>query len=129
MTEPGLSRNNSYLSGMYCVTGSIALAGEELIGADPGRLREVRGGEIGTIFQEPMTALNPMFTVGNQIAEAIRAHRRVSRKVAAGRVLELLETVGLADPRRISRSYPHELSGGQSQRAMIVMAISGSPAA
>jgi peptide/nickel transport system ATP-binding protein len=109
------------------VGGSIRLAGVELVGVRGARLREVRGGEIGTIFQEPMAALNPIFTVGNQISEAIRAHRKVSRGAAAARVLELLATVGLADTVRISRSFPHELSGGQLQRAMIAMAISCDP--
>ncbi|WP_051723614.1 dipeptide ABC transporter ATP-binding protein [Micromonospora chokoriensis] len=109
------------------VSGSITLAGTELIGAEPRLLREVRGGRIGTIFQEPMTALNPVFTIGDQIAEAIRAHRPVRRAAAAAQVLELLGTVGLDDPSRVARSYPHELSGGQLQRAMISMAISCDP--
>ncbi|HEY2669574.1 MAG TPA: ABC transporter ATP-binding protein [Rugosimonospora sp.] len=109
------------------VTGSIRLAGEELIGAAPRRLRQIRGGRIGTIFQEPTSALNPVFTVGNQIAEAIHAHRDCSRAAAHIRVRELLETVGIDDPRRVSHSYPHQLSGGQLQRAMIAMAISCEP--
>ncbi|GAB3934381.1 dipeptide ABC transporter ATP-binding protein [Micromonospora vulcania] len=109
------------------VSGSITLAGTELIGAEPELLREVRGGRIGTIFQEPMTALNPVFTIGDQIAEAIRAHRPVRRSAAAARVRELLATVGLDDTARVARSYPHELSGGQLQRAMIAMAISCDP--
>jgi peptide/nickel transport system ATP-binding protein len=111
------------------VGGSIRLDGDELIGADPGRLREVRGGRLGTIFQEPMSAWNPIFTVGSQVAEAIRAHRDLSRSRAAARVRELFTTVGLADPVRVARAYPHELSGGQLQRAMIAMAISCEPAA
>ncbi|MEH1163887.1 ABC transporter ATP-binding protein [Micromonospora sp. CPCC 205539] len=109
------------------VSGSITLAGTQLIGAEPRLLRDVRGGRIGTIFQEPMTALNPVFTIGDQVAEAIRAHRTVTRGAAAARVLELLATVGLDDPTRVARSYPHELSGGQLQRAMIAMAISCDP--
>jgi peptide/nickel transport system ATP-binding protein len=102
-------------------------AGVELIGAPPRVLRAVRGGEIGAVFQEPATALNPVFTVGYQIAEAIRAHRTVSRRAARARARELLGTVGLADPERIARAYPHELSGGQVQRATIAMAISCEP--
>ncbi|RZT79716.1 peptide/nickel transport system ATP-binding protein [Micromonospora violae] len=109
------------------VSGSITLAGTELIGAEPSLLRDVRGGQIGTIFQEPMTALNPVFTIGDQVAEAIRAHRPVTHSAANARVLELLATVGLDDPARVARSYPHELSGGQLQRAMIAMAISCDP--
>ncbi|NJC74096.1 ABC transporter ATP-binding protein [Planosporangium thailandense] len=109
------------------VRGSITLDGTELVGADPQRLRDVRGGRIGTIFQEPMTALNPVFTIGYQIAEAIRAHRDVTRSVATERVRDLLATVGLDEPDRVARSYPHELSGGQLQRAMIAMAISCDP--
>ncbi|GIH15562.1 ABC transporter ATP-binding protein [Rugosimonospora africana] len=109
------------------VTGSIRLAGEELVGADPGRLRQIRGGRIGTIFQEPTSALNPVFTVGDQIAEAIRVHRDYGRSTVRARVRELLDTVGLDAPERIARSYPHQLSGGQLQRAMIAMAISCEP--
>jgi peptide/nickel transport system ATP-binding protein len=129
------------------VGGSIRLDGEELLGAEPRLLRQVRGGRIGTVFQEPMAALNPMFTVGDQIAEAIRAHpgtidkhveagaagpperRRELRGAVSARVHELLRTVGLADPERIAKAYPHELSGGQLQRAVIAMAISCDPVA
>ncbi|MEV4348753.1 ABC transporter ATP-binding protein [Actinoplanes sp. NPDC049596] len=106
------------------VTGSITLEGEQLLGARPERLRELRGGKIGTIFQEPMTAFNPVFTIGNQIAEALRTHRRAAPKQ---RIHELLSIVGLDDPPRVARSYPHQLSGGQLQRAMIAMAISCDP--
>jgi peptide/nickel transport system ATP-binding protein len=115
------------LPGTATVTGSIELDGEELRGAAPARLRELRGGQIGTIFQEPMTAWNPVFTIGNQIEEAIRAHRALSHAAVRSRLHELLETVGLTDVDRIARSYPHELSGGQLQRAMIAMAISCDP--
>ncbi|MEV4757089.1 ABC transporter ATP-binding protein [Micromonospora sp. NPDC049559] len=116
------------LPGNARVSGSVSLAGTELIGAEPRLLREVRGGRIGTVFQEPMTALNPVFTVGDQIAEAIRTHRDLGRTAAAARVRELLALVGLDDPERVARAYPHELSGGQLQRAMIAMAISCDPA-
>jgi peptide/nickel transport system ATP-binding protein len=115
------------LPGTATVTGNIELDGEELLGAPPARLRALRGGQIGTIFQEPMTAWNPVFTIGNQIEEAIRAHRALSHSAVRARVRELLETVGLTDVDRIARSYPHELSGGQLQRAMIAMAISCDP--
>ena len=115
------------LPGNARLAGSIRLAGQELIGAAPDRLREVRGGQIGTVFQEPMSALNPIFTVGAQIGEAIRVHRPVTRTAAASRTLELLTLAGLPDPARVARAFPHELSGGQLQRAMIAMAISCDP--
>jgi peptide/nickel transport system ATP-binding protein len=111
-------------------TGSIRLQGEELIGADAGTLRRVRGGGIGTIFQEPMSAFNPMYRIGWQIAEAIRVHNgRMARSELRARITELLLSVGIVDPHRIARSYPHQLSGGQLQRAMIAMAISCEPVA
>ncbi|MGC3994046.1 MAG: ABC transporter ATP-binding protein [Propionicimonas sp.] len=114
------------------VTGSAVLdtperGRVELIGADPGTLRSVRGRRIGTVFQEPFTAFNPVLRLGDQIVEAIRAHRPVARAEALAEALALLERVGLPDPRRILRSYPHQVSGGQLQRTMIAMAISGRP--
>ncbi|MFG1992225.1 ABC transporter ATP-binding protein [Actinoplanes sp. NPDC048988] len=112
------------LPGTATVKGSITLEGEQLVGASAPRLRELRGGKIGTVFQEPMTAFNPVFTIRDQIAEALRTHKRVATKQ---KVHELLETVGLDDPARIARSYPHQLSGGQLQRAMIAMAVSCDP--
>ncbi|WP_027344196.1 dipeptide ABC transporter ATP-binding protein [Hamadaea tsunoensis] len=109
------------------VAGSIRLGDQELVGADRRLLRTVRGGRIGTVFQEPMSALNPMFTVGDQIAEAVAAHRPAGRDALRRRVRDLLELVGLPDPERIARAYPHELSGGQLQRAVIAMAVSCDP--
>jgi peptide/nickel transport system ATP-binding protein len=112
------------------VEGSIRLNGEELLGATGDRLRQVRGGRIGTIFQEPMNAFNPVVSIGSQIAEALRTHRMTPDRASTRlRVAELLRSVGLRDPERIVRSYPHELSGGQLQRAMIAMAISCDPVA
>ncbi|QGN35319.1 dipeptide ABC transporter ATP-binding protein [Microlunatus sp. Gsoil 973] len=112
------------------VSGSIRLAGDELVGAPVERLRRARGGQVGTIFQEPMSALNPVFRIGDQIAEAIREHHpQTGRQAALRRVIELLGMVEVADPARIAASYPHELSGGQLQRAMIAMAISNDPLA
>nr|WP_239579569.1 ABC transporter ATP-binding protein [Microlunatus panaciterrae] len=111
-------------------SGSIRLQGEELVGASTRRLRQVRGGQVGTIFQEPMNALNPVFTIGNQIAEGLREHQpAMSRQQAKQRVLELLDSVEVRDPRRIARAFPHEMSGGQLQRAMIAMAIGNNPLA
>jgi peptide/nickel transport system ATP-binding protein len=111
------------------VSGSVRLEGEELLGASAGRMREVRGKKLGAIFQEPMSAFNPVYRIGWQVAEAIGAHERVGRGATRRRVLDLLASVGLDDPVRVARSYPHELSGGQLQRAMIAMAISGDPVA
>ncbi|MFT4283946.1 MAG: ABC transporter ATP-binding protein, partial [Protaetiibacter sp.] len=112
------------------VSGSVRLEGRELLGADAAQLRRVRGGRIGTIFQEPMSAFNPAYRIGWQIAEAIRAHHpRTPRAELRARTLELLGSVGLREPDRVGRSFPHELSGGQLQRAMIAMAISCDPVA
>ena len=94
--------------------------------AEP-RLREVRGGRIGMIFQEPMTSLNPVFTIGDQIAEAVLLHRDVSRAEARGRALEMLELVRIADPKRRLDEYPHQLSGGMRQRVVIAMALACEP--
>ena len=94
--------------------------------AEP-RLREVRGGRIGMIFQEPMTSLNPVFTIGDQIAEAVLLHRAVSRAEARGRALEMLELVRIADPKRRLDEYPHQLSGGMRQRVVIAMALACEP--
>jgi len=111
--------------------GQILLEGEggpvDLVGLPEQRLRRIRGGRIGMIFQEPMTSLNPVFTVGNQVAEAIRLHRRVSRQAARQRALELLRLVRIADPERRLDEYPHQLSGGMRQRVMIAMALACEP--
>ena len=109
-------------------TGSVLLEGEELIGADKKRLREVRGKKIAVIFQEPMTALNPVYTVGFQITEALQIHNKGMTKLQAKkRSLELLAMVELPDPEKAFNSYPHQLSGGQRQRAMIAQSISCDP--
>ena len=101
--------------------------GTELLGAAAATLRSVRGSRIGAVFQDPFTTFNPVFRIGTQIAEAISAHARVDSRETAAHVLTLLARAGLREPRRIARSFPHELSGGQLQRAMIAMAISGEP--
>jgi len=116
------------LGGGRVTAGSVRFAGEELVGADPERLRHVRGAEIAMIFQNPMSSLDPLFTVGDQVAEALRVHRRVSRRAAHARAVDLLREVGLPDLPRRARSYPHELSGGQQQRVMIAMALACEPA-
>ena len=109
------------------VTGSATLGGEELLGLRGAALRRVRGEEIAVIFQEPMTALNPVYTVGQQIVETIRLHRELSPSAAAARAKELLTMVELPDPEKAFRSYPHQLSGGQRQRAMIAQSLSCDP--
>ena len=116
------------LGGGRVTAGSIRFAGEELVGADPERLRHVRGAEIAMIFQNPMSSLDPLFTIGDQVAEALRVHRRISRRAAHARAVDLLREVGLPDLPRRARSYPHELSGGQQQRVMIAMALACEPA-
>lgn len=107
--------------------GSMRYRGEEMFTASEERLRHLRGGEISMIFQEPMTAFNPVYTVGRQISDAIRAHRRISRAAAMDEAVRLLADVGIPEPDRRVRSYPHQLSGGQRQRAMIAMAIANDP--
>ena len=108
-------------------SGSMRYRGEELFSAQPERIRRLRGGEISMIFQEPMTAFNPVYTVGRQISDAIRAHRQMSRAAALTEATRLLRDVGIPEPERRVRSYPHQLSGGQRQRAMIAMAIANDP--
>ena len=107
--------------------GEIRLAGENLVGASDARMRALRGAEIAMIFQEPMTSLNPVFTVGDQIAEAIMLHQKVSADRAFKDAVALLDRVGIPSPDRRARDYPHQLSGGMRQRVMIAMAVSCRP--
>ncbi len=107
--------------------GSAMLAGRELIGMSHGALRGVRGAEIAMIFQEPMTALNPVYTVGFQIVETIRTHADIGPAAAKARAIELLRLVEIPDPAKRFQSYPHQLSGGQRQRAMIAQALACDP--
>ena len=109
------------------VSGSVKLAGQELLGANEANIRAVRGKEVAVIFQEPMTALNPVYTVGAQIVETVRLHSEVSPDEARLRALRMLELVELPDPEKAFRSYPHQLSGGQRQRAMIAQSLSCDP--
>jgi peptide/nickel transport system ATP-binding protein len=101
--------------------------GRDLLRMAPAELRALRGGQIATVFQEPMTSLNPVVTVGAQIAEVLRLHKRMGRAAAQRRAVELLDEVGLPEPARRARSHPHQLSGGQQQRAMIAMGIACEP--
>ncbi|WP_409330146.1 ABC transporter ATP-binding protein [Trujillonella humicola] len=110
------------------VTGRALLQGEDLLTMSPDRLRQVRGAGAGMVFQDPMTSLNPVLTVGRQLVEGIRAHADVSKDAARGRAAELLAEVGLPDPRGALDRYPHELSGGMRQRVVIAIALSNSPA-
>jgi peptide/nickel transport system ATP-binding protein len=110
------------------VTGSARLDGEDLLTMPPERLRRVRGPGVGMVFQDPMTSLNPVLSIGRQLTEGIRAHGSVSKAAARARAVELLAEVGLPDPDRTVDRYPHELSGGMRQRVVIAMALSNSPA-
>ena len=107
--------------------GSIDFGGRDLTTLTFNEMREVRGREVAMIFQDPMMGLNPAYTVGRQIAEAVELHGDVGRRVAEQRAVEMLDRVRIPDPQRVARAYPHELSGGMRQRAMIAIALSCSP--
>ncbi len=107
--------------------GDVRLEGRSLFALDERTMRAVRGAGIAMIFQEPMTALNPVLTVGSQVAEAIRLHRRVGRREAWERAVALLGEVGIPEPARRARDYPHQLSGGMRQRVVIAIAVSCEP--
>lgn len=109
------------------VRGSVQLGGRELVGLRASQLRGLRGAKVAVIFQEPMTALNPVYTVGQQIVETLRLHRPLSPANAAKRALHLLDLVELPDPKKAFDSFPHQLSGGQRQRAMIAQSLSCDP--
>ncbi len=105
----------------------ILFEGRDLVGLSERGMEQVRGNQISMIFQEPMSSLNPVYSVGSQIAEAVLTHRDVSRKEARERAVEMLELVGIPEPRRRSKDYPHQLSGGMRQRVMIGMALACDP--
>ncbi|MBB5510239.1 ABC transporter ATP-binding protein [Paraburkholderia atlantica] len=109
------------------VTGSLRFDGRELLDLSPREIRQVRGQQISMIFQEPMTSLNPVLSIGAQIVEALRQHEDLSKAAASKRAVELLELVQIPEPQRRVFDYPHELSGGQRQRAMIAMAVACRP--
>jgi peptide/nickel transport system ATP-binding protein len=109
------------------VSGRIMFDGQDMVTLPDDKLRGVRGNDVAMIFQDPLSALHPFYKVGSQLVEAMQAHRRVSRSAARARAAELLDLVGIPDPKRRLDQYPHEFSGGMRQRAMIAMALSNEP--
>ena len=109
------------------VSGNILFGGVNLLSLNAEEMRKIRGKEISMIFQEPMTSLNPVLRIGEQVAETIRLHQEFRRKEAMSRAVEMLRLVGMPSPERIIRNYPHQMSGGMRQRAMIAMALSCGP--
>jgi oligopeptide/dipeptide ABC transporter ATP-binding protein len=132
--ESGCGKSITALSVMRLISppgeiagGSIRFKGEELLTASDERIREIRGNDIAMIFQDPMTSLNPVYTVGEQIAEALRLHRKLDRKKAWQAAIEAMREVSIPSPERRASDYPHQLSGGMRQRVMIAMALACDP--
>jgi peptide/nickel transport system ATP-binding protein len=132
--ESGCGKSVTALSLMRLVSepgrvvgGSVKLDGLDLVGLDEAAMREVRGNDISMIFQEPMTSLNPVMTIGRQIGEALMLHQKMSQRAALRRGIEMLQLVGIPEPKQRIKEYPHQLSGGMRQRAMIAMALACNP--
>lgn len=121
MSAMGLLADNGW------ATGSVKYAGDEILGLSKRKLNGYRGSKMTMIFQEPMTSLDPLYTIGRQICEPLRVHQKMDKKRAMDRALELLELVGIPEPSKRLKSYPHEMSGGQRQRVMIAMALANNP--
>ena len=134
--ESGCGKSVSALSIMRLVPdppgrivgGSILLEGEDLLALDEAQMRKIRGNRISMIFQEPMTSLNPVIRIGDQISEAVRLHRTMTAREAWNQAVEMLRLVRIPEPKRRAEEYPHQLSGGMRQRAMIAMALACRPA-
>jgi peptide/nickel transport system ATP-binding protein len=109
------------------VGGSVRLEGVDLLRLDEAAMRDIRGNQISMVFQEPMTSLNPVMTIGRQISEALILHQRMTNKAALKRAVEMLQLVGIPEPKQRAKEYPHQLSGGMRQRAMIAMALACNP--
>jgi peptide/nickel transport system ATP-binding protein len=132
--ESGSGKSVSFLTVMGLVTrkqarisGQVLFRGQDLLKLPPEEMRHIRGAKIGMIFQDPLTALNPVHRVGNQIAEVFQVHRGMSKKDGLEEAINLLQLVGIPQPRQRARAYPHEFSGGMRQRAMIAMALALNP--
>lgn len=126
VTSLSVMRLIEYDNGII-LNGEIRFKGEDLVQKNQEEMRRIRGGQIAMIFQEPMTALNPVFTIGKQITETIKRHEKINSKGALERTLELLKLVGISEPDIRVKQYPHELSGGMRQRTMIAMALACNP--